>query len=146
MMRTKLLKIVTLLLIVCAVVSCRRSPPPKPADLAVPTTNAEPAIIANDDLHLLVNNLRHFESAKYFWANDNNQPTGAVPQMADLTNYFRNGSPPQSPIGGKIIINPVGTPAGLSLTLNDFDRLYENQKSRTNKCLLSPRGVTQHDL
>lgn len=54
--------------------------------------------------------LMMIESAKERWALENKKAPGAKVYEADLLPYFLGGEAPTHSVGGKFVINPVGTP------------------------------------
>ncbi len=88
------------------------------AIIALLTTLAVPNLARardNSRLTMIYANLRTLEHAKDQWALDNNQPTGTpVPDVAELTNYFRWGGV-VAVLRETYVPNPVGTPCQANL-------------------------------
>jgi len=82
--------------------------PPQPAPSENPATAAA-------QRRACINNLRRIDAAKQQWALENNKTDDAVPTVADLLPYFRDGVFPSCPAGGLYSINAVGLPPTCSI-------------------------------
>jgi hypothetical protein len=81
----------------------------QPAQAEQRTTSDQNTVTKSEED--IVKDLLLIEKAKEQWALENKKLTGEVPTEADLKSHFPHDEFPKHPVGGRYIINAVGTPA-----------------------------------
>jgi DNA repair exonuclease SbcCD ATPase subunit len=91
-----------------------------PVQTSAPAATPRPAAAGNPataaaQRRACINNLNRIYAAKQQWALENNKPDDAVPTVADLLPYFKDGVFPSCPAGGLYSINAVSVPPTCSI-------------------------------